>query len=210
MPRVADNRARQRDPLLLRHRTAGRRDARASSRTWSGSRSMNRAHRLGAPLRRSRRRWRRARPYAMLSRTGGVEQEAVLADQRDLVPPGRTSKSRNERPSVGSLRGRIVEAQNQLDDRGLSAARRTDDRGRLAGWNRERCVGERRFLVVVVPERHAIEDDAVVEAGCMLGPVLSRSSLGASSTDRTSSTDDASAVSLTRDDSKSLTRGCSR
>ena len=97
-------------------------------------------------------------PYAMLAATVSLNSStscdtiAICARRLASVSVVTSWPSMNRRPG-----GRLVEARDQVDERRLAAARRADQRDRLAGRDRERDVGQRLAFVAGVAQRHALE-----------------------------------------------------
>ena len=105
---------------------------------------FERVRRLGRALDRLARRVR----HRAVGDVGGdrvVEQHDLLADERDL-PAQIGEADRREILTVEqhAARARRVEARNQVDERGLAAARRPDERDRFARRDVEVDVFERR------------------------------------------------------------------
>ena len=102
----------------------------------------------------------------------GVEEERRLAHDRDALEIGAAGEGL-EVLAVDQDRapGRVVEAEHQVADRGLAAARRADERHRVALRNLEGDVGE-DLRVLVVGERHVVEPDRVAQAGERIAALL--------------------------------------
>ena len=121
-------------------RTASRRARRSACRSRCGSRLMNSAAPASSAARSISASLASGRPKRMFSRDGRGEHHDVLRHQRDAAAQRRAgSASRDahavERDAAGA---RIVEAQQQMEDRALAGARWADDRDLLALPHRER------------------------------------------------------------------------
>src|SRR6185369_8035660 len=91
---------------------------------------------------------------------GVVEEDDVLADHREL-PAQRFHAPFGKGPAVEEqgAAARLEEARQQIDERRLAAARRTDERDGLAGTHFEVDAVERRPLAGAVSERQAAQLD---------------------------------------------------
>ena len=104
-------------------------------------------------------------PRRMLSAIVPAEQVHVLqheAEERAQLVERHLADvdAVDQDPAAGD----VVEAQQQVDDRGLARARRADDAHPLARLHLERHVLE-HVVLVVVGEPHVLEDDMASSAG---------------------------------------------
>src|SRR5439155_19022077 len=103
---------------------------------------------------------------AEIARDRAAEQERLLGDDAEPAPDVRTVHLTDvdaiEQDGAG---GHVVEARDEIHERGLAAARRADDRDRLARLGRERHVAEDRVLGARIAELDGLEFDAAARPG---------------------------------------------
>ncbi len=131
--RVAQDRARDGDALAL---TAGQRHAALADLRVVALRQaadeLGRRRHVGGALDIGIR--RAGPPEADILAHGSREDRGILRHQRDARAQGRRiGVGDRNAVETDKARGRIVEAQDQMEDRALAGARRTDDRDLLAG-----------------------------------------------------------------------------
>ena len=97
---------------------------------------------------------------------GVLEEEGLLRDDAHQLAQRRDREAADvvsvERDSP---RAHVVEAGQEIGERGLARSGRAHQRDRLARGHRQADVGERVDARARIPEGYVIEHDAVVEPG---------------------------------------------
>ena len=102
----------------------------------------------------------------MLADDGAVEQEHVLLDDADQVAVAvDVDVAQVAAVEQDAAAGGVVEAGDEVAERGLAAAAGADEGDRFAGLDVERDVFERERAGAGVAERDAVERDAAVDLG---------------------------------------------
>jgi hypothetical protein len=169
-PRVGEEGARDREPLAL---PAGEREpALAHARVVAVGQLGDEAGRLGALGRALD-----GLPARVRIRVGDVvrdrvrEQERVVVDDRDLPPQrGEVDPAQVGAVDPHAALRRVVEARQQLDQRGLARAGRADERHRGARLDHEVDVVEDLLGLLGVAERDVVElhpAAALGQLGCV-------------------------------------------